>query len=325
MNSSNLSIAYVLTSSGKDTYADMTLVSMLSTRLTNPSTPLHIVCDSETADALDHEKHRVLENCDLLTRVDTPTGSATFRNRWIKTQLNLFTTGDVLFLDSDTLVRHSLHELPCHVADFGAVANHNASTLNRQIWIKDAEHIAKLGWPREFETYFNAGVWFFRRSSSTDRIFKVWHQAWKSGIELEGRERDQAAFNHAIRESRIQNVELPTKFNQQLSSMYKNSHEAIIWHFYTGKRRFHHRYTDVINAASVTNTQRLKSDISRMIRMPFPYRSDGTIARHIANFFSRRENIPAPVFEILSKQYTRALLVTLAWVKRLALSGKRTS
>ena len=52
---------YVLTSSGQDIYADMTLISLYSLRQSNPSFKVTLLCDVETVEALELANHKLIQ------------------------------------------------------------------------------------------------------------------------------------------------------------------------------------------------------------------------------------------------------------------------
>jgi len=103
----NFTVAYVITSAGRDVFADMALVSILSMRISNPGLGIFVLCDEKSALTLSANKHRRLDVCDEFIAVPTPDGEPAFRHRWIKTQLCRYVDGNVLYIDAGTLVRGS--------------------------------------------------------------------------------------------------------------------------------------------------------------------------------------------------------------------------
>src|SRR5439155_25223560 len=181
------SVAYVIASDGHDIFADMALVSMLSVRISNPGLRIVAMCDEKSAQAIKATQHRLLQACDELVAVPTPEGEPTFRHRWVKTQLASYLNGNALYLDADTLVRRSLADLPPLISEFGAVANHNGTTLSEQIWSEDGQTLKKMGWSENFEVYVNSGVFFFKPCPRVHEIFDNWHDLWLAGIATNGR------------------------------------------------------------------------------------------------------------------------------------------
>ena len=217
MNKSpKLTLVYVVTSDGKDIFADMVLLSILSVRVSNPGVPIVALCDMKSAHALRRAKHRLLELCDQVISGDTPEGPSTFRNRWIKTQLPKYVQGPALYLDADTLVRRPLSDLMENVQTFGGVTNHHGLTMSEQIWEEDFRELEEMGWPLEFSCYFNGGVFFWRNNRDVDGFYDRWHGLWLRSAKKLGRLRDQPALNTALLQSGLQVQVLPDEYNWQV-------------------------------------------------------------------------------------------------------------
>jgi hypothetical protein len=275
-------VAYVLTSDGRDAYADMALVSMLSVRTSNPGLGILAVSDKESAVALSAKEHRLLDVCDEFITVPTPGGEPTFRNRWIKTQLCRHVHGSVLFLDADTMVRASLADLQRLVSEVGAVANHNGATLSEQIWIEDRQVFEEMGWPSNFRAYVNSGFFFFKPCRRVHEFFAKWHELWLAGVSANGRVRDQPSFNTAIVLSGVEMKVLPSTFNAQLAKSWNRSSQAVVWHFYASEGDGGNLFGDLIKVANSLPLARLRRLISWVLTAPAPWPNIGWFARRLA-------------------------------------------
>jgi predicted glycosyltransferase involved in capsule biosynthesis len=71
-DSKPIQVAYVLTSNGKDVYADMNLISLRSLRYTNPNTKIILVCDLDTVQSLENYNHPILQEANQIISVKTP-------------------------------------------------------------------------------------------------------------------------------------------------------------------------------------------------------------------------------------------------------------
>jgi TupA-like ATPgrasp len=284
-------VVYVITCDGRDAYADMALVSMLSVRISNPGLDILAVCDQESALALSAKKHRLLKVCDELMTVPTPDGEPTFRSRWIKTQLCRYAEGSVLFLDADTLVRGSLVELPRLVSEVGAVANHNGATLSEQIWIEDQQFFEGMGWAGNFQAYVNSGVFFFKPYPRVREFFATWHRLWLAGVSARGRLRDQPSFNTAIVLSGVEMKVLPSIFNVQVAKSWNTSSQAVVWHFYALKPDERHSFWGLVKVASGSPLTRLNHSISRALTMPAPWPNFGWFARRLVGQVELRGSV----------------------------------
>ena len=275
-------VVYVVTSDGYDAYADMALVSMLSVQISNPGLGILTVCDEKSAITLRAKKHRMLDVCDEFIAVPTPDGEATFRNRWIKTQLCRYVEGTILCIDADTLVRGSLADLHHLVSELGAVANHNGATLSEQIWTEDRQVFEGMGWPSNFRTYVNSGFFFFEPCSRVHEFFATWHELWLAGVSANGRLRDQPSFNSAIVLSGVKMKLLPSTFNAQLAKSWNRSSRAIVWHFYASEGEGGNSFGHLVKVANSLSLSRLRHLILRALAAPAPWPNVGWFARRLA-------------------------------------------
>jgi hypothetical protein len=261
-------VAYVVTSNGADIYADMALVSMLSVQISNPNLKIVVVCDEQSAISLKASKHRVLDVCDELSSIETPVGNATFRNRWIKTQLCKFISGPCLYLDADTLVRGPLNELPSIVTDFGAVANHNGLDKKHQLWAEDAKEMSKMNWLPELAFFPNGGIFFYHSTEATSRFFRLWHELWQKSFEKLGRGRDQPAFYTALSGARLHLTEIPANYNWQVVYNPKDWLQARILHFYPDPAYELISFGQVLKLARKIHIKKLRIYVRRCIEKP---------------------------------------------------------
>lgn len=276
--STPITIAYVLTSDGRDQFADMALVSMLSVRISNPGCRIVLLCDSESALAIKNSKHRVLDVCDEMVSIDTPTGNPTFRNRWIKTQLCLFCPYDAIYLDADTLVRDHIGEIPQLARDFAAVPNHNQSRLDHQIEDVENEYIRAMSWSRSFENFYNGGVWFYRHGKSAIHFFQLWHTLWCEGQKRTLQFRDQPSLNVAISESGIHTSCLPNEYNCQMFKDW-SGFGARIWHFYSSASLEGSIFSDLLSAVDKSNSlQKNQLHVRRSLESKHAWKNKDLIA-----------------------------------------------
>jgi hypothetical protein len=212
----------------------MVLVSVLSLKMTNSDAKSLILCDDKTEKSLKDRRHQVLQITDTIRIVQTPDGSPTFRNRWIKSQLGLLIDQPFVYIDGDTLVRGKL-DFSIVSTQFAAVANHNARLLHDQIWAEDHEHLIRMNWPQDFPCYFNGGVFYVNPDPATREFFVTWHRLWLEGVTQTERLRDQPSFNTALLQSTCSPIELPFHYNQQILKCEAPLKEGLVWHFYSSE------------------------------------------------------------------------------------------
>jgi hypothetical protein len=294
-HSPRFDVAYAITSNGRDAYADMALVSMLSVRLSNPSLHIRAVCDAASAQALRSTKHRMLEVCDELVSVDTPEGDPTFRNRCVKAQLGLVLSGACLYLDADMLVRRDLSALPSLVNELGGVANNNAERPADRMWIGDREFMQRMGWLEDLPGFINGGMQFFRPCAAVTRFYEEWYRLYIEGVRFHentaersrGESRltiywqDQPSLNLAIVRSGVQLDLLPSAYNFQIGAGMRGCSQAAIWHFWYALDSAPTCFSKLLAAASSTKLPRLESMVREAISAPYPYPNQDFLGRRI--------------------------------------------
>jgi hypothetical protein len=315
-SSPTFTVAYVLTSDGRDVFADMALVSMLSVRISNPCLRIVAVCDEPSAQAIKAAKHRVLEICDELISVPTPDGEPTFRNRWIKTQLCNFISGNVLHLDADTLVRGSLADLPQLVSEFGAVPNHNGPTLAEQVWDEDRRVFEQMGWPVNYRVFVNGGVWFFKSCPRVHEFFAKWYELWSAGVAANGRLRDQPSLNSSILLSRVDLKILSPRYNAQLAKSWSRASDAVVWHFYATEGGQGTSFTHLLKKTNRMSLGRLQNLIQLATGVPAPWPNFGWFARIIAKRAEWRGTAKTEEWLWLNHRRKDALRFTMGKAKK---------
>lgn len=260
----------------------MALVSMLSVRISNPRCRIILLCDAESAGAIKSTKHRVLDVCDEMMSVDTPTGNPTFRNRWIKTQLCNYVSGSALYLDVDTLLREDVSGISNLVANIGFVPNHNGKNIQDQLWNEDKHNLQLHGWNVSLQFYPNGGVFFYSHNLNTLNFFKLWHKFWLKDWVITGRGRDQSPLYAALAESAIAYDELPYVFNFQFSYPITSMDNIAIMHFYTGRViGIENILGKLLDAASHVSTGSLKKLVRNSLRHPNGWPNNDVISKLI--------------------------------------------
>jgi len=238
-----IQVAYVLTSNGKDVYADMNLISLRSLRYSNPQAKIILACDTDTIQCLETCQHPILKEADQIISIETPNQSAGFRNRFIKTSLRQYISGDFLYLDADTVIRGDLTPIFIIQADFAAAPNHSGSGDPSEMPSDERENFELLNWKIPEQYYVNGGVLFFADTPEIHQFSQIWHQKWLASAAKRGSFRDQPSLNSAINDSKVNFVWLPHKFNAQIDVRPIHVKGAIIWHLYSSNGRITMRTT----------------------------------------------------------------------------------
>lgn len=275
---SSLELAYLLVSNGKDIYADMTLVSMLSARASNPHLRITLICDESSHASLHDSSHRILGACDRKISVSTPDGTPTFRHRWIKTRLPDFTHGRTLFLDGDTLVRGSLSHLEACSVALGAALDANGSIPPPHDSAKREVFRTSMGWP-PYTKYFNAGVLLFTDSRAVQQFFSDWHSLWLSGFQQHGFSPDQPSFNAVLGQSNYGFQELSLIYNYQTSVSWEDAAKSVIWHFWGTTANDLHSLSVLTHLAKDFSTEKLFRTVQKAIAFPTPVATNDHLGR----------------------------------------------
>jgi lipopolysaccharide biosynthesis glycosyltransferase len=209
----------------------MTRVSAASVKLYNPDFRIFLFCDGDTAAGLKFSGDLLLDEVDEVIIVNTPEGSDVFKNRFIKTQLRLLIKGDVLFLDSDILVRRSIDSIFEIKNDFGAAPNHSKLIFSQQLWLSDRQLLDRMGWQVRGDVYLNGGVLFYRDSEVCRKFAKEWHKNWLACTST-GSYRDQPSLNYSILSQNMDISILDKSFNAQFGITPSASENASVWHYY---------------------------------------------------------------------------------------------
>ena len=176
-------LVYVLTCAPEATYIEQALISIWSARYHNPDAHIVLLVDDLTNQLLVGKRAEVLEYITekvVITFEDANT-SMMYRSRWIKTQVRQFVKGDLLFIDCDTIINHSLDELDALQCEVGAVCESNLPIAEfcedlRQLLYENAKI---LGWsPDGEEYYFSSGVIYAKDGIAAREVFAKWHDYW---------------------------------------------------------------------------------------------------------------------------------------------------
>ena len=176
-------LVYVLTCAPEATYIEQALISIWSARYHNPEAHIVLLVDDLSNQLLVGKRTEVLEYVTEKVVIPFEDANATmmYRSRWIKTQVRQLVKGDLLFVDCDTIVNHSLGELDAFRCEVGAVCESNLPIADfcdglRQPFCDNAK---TLGWnPNKEKYYFSSGVIYAKDCTSVRELFTKWHDNW---------------------------------------------------------------------------------------------------------------------------------------------------
>lgn len=176
-------LVYVLTCASEATYIEQALISIWSARYHNPDAHIVLLVDDLTNELLVGKRAEVLEYVTEKVVIPFEDTNATmmYRSRWIKTQVRQMVEGDLLFIDCDTIINHSLNELDALQCEVGAVCESNlpitefCDGLRRPLY----DNARILGWNPDVEKYyFSSGVVYAKDCTSARELYTKWHDNW---------------------------------------------------------------------------------------------------------------------------------------------------
>jgi hypothetical protein len=283
-----MKIAFAITSAGSDLFSAMTRLAIASVRITNATPHITVVCDPVSDGAMRRAKDPLLDEADEWLVAESPHGSATFRNRFIKTRLREVLEGPFLFLDSDILVRCDLSELFAITDDFAAARNHSCADRQGQVGQQDVQVLDALGWRTRTDLYVNGGVLFYADTAAARTLSAEWHRLWHISHSQCGGYRDQPALNAALARTEVAFSILSDRFNAQFWANPSVAGNACIWHFYSSATDRRATPFETLVAKLRDGQPLWDSDVAALVNSEFPWNIRGFLDRVAAKRLTRR-------------------------------------
>lgn len=227
-------LVYVLTCAPEATYIEQALISIWSARYHNPNAQIVLFVDNKTRAILVGMRSEILSyisDCKVFDFDDD--ANMMYRSRYIKTQVRSLVDGDILFVDSDTIINGSLAEIDDCPYDVAAVFESNLpiSQFHPSLHDSMAENARKIGWRLEEEQYyFSSGVIYAKDTPIAHALFEKWHNNWQQGLSLDIRI-DQPSLAKANIESGRVIRPIDNKWNCIMFTYPRWAKDALILHF----------------------------------------------------------------------------------------------
>ena len=181
-------LVYVLTCAPEATYIEQALISIWSAWYHNPNVQIVLFVDNKTRDILVGMRSEILEYISECKVVDfDDDANMMYRSRYIKTRVRSLVDGDILFIDSDTIINGALAEIDDCPYDVAAVLESNLpiNQFHPSLYDSMAENARKIGWnPEEEQHYFSSGVIYAKDTPAAHALFEKWHNNWLQGLSL---------------------------------------------------------------------------------------------------------------------------------------------
>ena len=231
-------IVYVLVSNEKDIYLEQLWLSLYSLRLYNPDAKAVLLTDYKTEASLVGKRSKVKEYLTDIQVVDVPYEySPKERSRYIKTSFRKYLSGNLLFLDTDTIIAEDLSDVDQCSADVACVLDYHAplnsliegDAIRKRILDIFGEDVS------DEQQYFNSGVMFVRDTPHVHQLFDIWHEKWKHSAFAKNQCFDQPALLVANKQCGHIIQELDGIYNCQVLASIQYLHHAKIVHFFNNQ------------------------------------------------------------------------------------------
>lgn len=203
------SLVYILVSTVGDFFYEQTLISAWSARYWNPNAKIYLVTDDLTNQTLQGNRTKLFQFVDEKIVVNLSEAGNKYtgkeRSRMLKTNIREYVPGDILFIDSDTVICAPLSDIDLFTFPVGAVWDgnrpFNAKDLKRSgNVIARARLLGKdvIG----AKDYFNSGVLYMKDTPEVHTFMAKWHALYMSG-QNKGLSFDQPSFLSLTMDSNI--------------------------------------------------------------------------------------------------------------------------
>lgn len=253
----NTKIVYAVTSTDKDVFWDQLWVSVWSLKYYNPTTYVVVITDEESLEIVKNSYRK--DSLALIDEVIPVKFEKDYtkkrRSRWIKINSRELVSGDILYVDSDTVITGDISDIDSFSFDIGMVYDMH-------------EHPRPIPLPRipfrkaygteldKNAVYFNGGLFYAKDNGSSRHFFKKWYDNWLlAGDVLDYR--DQHALAKTVIELNNPVTPISGIYNCQPLSGIKYLYSAKIVHFFNNPWLFK---TDIHPLFKKETYERIKED-----------------------------------------------------------------
>lgn len=230
-----MTAVYILISNGDDLFYEQLLVSLYSLRMHNPKLNVVVLVDEKTERTLHGKRSKVRELANEIKIVEVPEEyNSKERSRYIKTTFRNYLSGNLLFIDTDTVITDNLRDVENTNADMACVLDYHA-TLDQQLdGDKIRQNVQSIFNENisDENIYFNSGVIWLKDTPAVRSLFDQWNHYWKIAAFEAGKCFDQPALMIANRKCGHIIGELDGTYNCQILTSVRYLHKAKIIHFF---------------------------------------------------------------------------------------------
>lgn len=232
----DVKIVYCLSDTGSNYYSEQLLLSLMSFKLFNPKKIVSILIDSITFNKCHNNTRntieRIINKADEVQIVDFDDSyNDKIRSRLLKTTIREHLSGDILYLDSDTVVCSKLDYGVFEGMDIAAVYNTNERKLSSSPHFHAFQHIAqKCHVALMDNTLYNGGVIYSKDNAISKMVFKDWYRLFLEFYKKYGVTSDQISLYASNQLNKSVIRPLPGEWNCQLGFGINEMQDAKIIH-----------------------------------------------------------------------------------------------
>lgn len=173
-------IVYVTTCNESNFYLEQVLMSAYSARLHNPDATILLVTDIDSEKTIVGKRETIKQYVNEVVPFECPKGyNNMMKSRYLKTNLRNLIDGDILYVDSDTVICGPLDDIDKIEDDVCGIRNRHI-LLNRNNNKPAYKLFAQCGYDFEDEfVYINGGVLFAKDTDVARSLYREWLKEWE--------------------------------------------------------------------------------------------------------------------------------------------------
>lgn len=235
-------IVYVLVSSPQDIYYEQCLVSAWSLKKHNPKAVIYILTDQKTNETLTGKRKELNNIVNEIIVINTPPQYTPWQSsREIKTNIRKYIQGNLLFIDTDTVICESLSDIDFIESELAIVPDFHTLFKDypfRGYILAEVKRLFNQN-VSNVVNYFNSGVIYAKDTPLVHKFFEKWHNNWAYSALKKNNPKDQPALLKTDADvGQIISV-LDGSYNCQIAASIRFLAKAKIIHFFNA-RFFHH-------------------------------------------------------------------------------------
>lgn len=189
-------IVYVVVADKNSIYLEQAYVSVWSLKYYNPDASVTFVMDNRTKkywDVCGYDELKTLVD-EVIVREFEDNVTNHYRSRWLKTNIRALLTGDLLFIDTDTIIHRDISSVDNVAAPLCACWDTHTLFQSNPYYEMCVRDVGRLGMDiSKEEIYYNSGVIYAKDTTIVHEFFKSWHSNYLKGLSM-GVRMDQPSF-----------------------------------------------------------------------------------------------------------------------------------